>query len=882
LILTERKTLLKKWWFYILLYLPAALTVFAYAVPSGLNPTPFQLVQTKFGWVNITSFNVWDWFFFAYYIGFLVIGLILVLQWGIKSPEDKIKKQSRAIFLSFMAALIIASITDVLLSSLFIKLPQMAPIVLLIPLITIYRIIKKYSFIMAVPVGKKDNYLRIIISVILYIFFTFLQANLSTGNSLAEKNPVGPALLGIITQLQMMMSIYLVLKEEKPGFIAAVLLNAGSIYGSITTMLHTGSKIPLAGLMSYLGVIFIVVLIATYKKRNNDKIKLEKLLNQVSNLFLTTNEKNIDDKIIEAMQLCGNHFNLEFVYISFFSAETAPDNDYEWYSPETDISGRTYAKEKLKELISEGYSDKISAEGSLFMSDPKVSPENEPIRKLLDGMGLKSLVIRPMKDKNETIGILCLGSTRRILSWGEERQQTTNLIVHLITDIWTKMEAERELYYQANYDMLTGLPNRNTFFKQLSREISKAEQTGKLMGVIFIDIDRFKAVNDSVGHESGDSILIQIGRTLQDCIRPVDLLARFGGDEFLVMVPQMDTADHIRHIAERITDSFQKSFTIKDQEFHMSASTGIAVYPYDGTDPEILIKNADLAMYKSKEQGKNRYTFCTEDMKEETLRKIMLVENLHHAIERHELQLYYQPQICAESKKIIGVEALVRWFHPEFGIILPGVFIPLAEQFGLIDRIGDWVLVAACLQCRTYHLKGLPDVRVAVNVSITQLQNPGFADRVRQILEKTQLEPRYLELEITESLAVRESDYFIKALNSLKELGVFIAIDDFGTEYSSLSRLCIMPIDRIKLDMQFVRAIGRSEKEDAIIRGIIGLAHKLGLKVIAEGVESEVQLDFLAESSIDEIQGFFFYRPIPPEELESILSRETRQDISPA
>jgi diguanylate cyclase (GGDEF)-like protein len=397
------------------------------------------------------------------------------------------------------------------------------------------------------------------------------------------------------------------------------------------------------------------------------------------------------------------------------------------------------------------------------------------------------------------------------------------------------------------------------------------------VGVIFIDVDSFKAVNDSVGHESGDSILIHIGRSLRACIRPVDFLARFGGDEFLIMVPQIDVVDDIRCVAERIMDSFQKSFIVKDQEFHMSASTGIAVYPYDGTDPETLIKNADLAMYASKEQGKNQYTFCTEDMKAEVLQKIRLAEDLFRAMERRELHLHYQPQVCAKSKKIVGIEALLRWYHPKLGVISPGLFIPLAEQTGLIGSIGDWVLMAACQQCRTYHLKGLPDIRVAVNVSIIQLQNPEFAGRVRQILEETQLEPHYLELEITESIAVSEPDSFIEMLKSLKELGVSIAIDDFGTEYSSLSRLCVMPIDRIKLDMQFTRSIGRSEKENAIIRGIIDLTHTLGLKVIAEGVESELQHDFLTKSSIDEIQGFYYYKPMPPDEVEQALLRESSE-----
>lgn len=875
LILTERRTLLKKGWFYILLYFPAAVSVVAFAVPSGLNPVPYQLVQTEFGWVNVASFNIWDWFFYAYYIGYLILGLILVYRWGKKSHEDKIKKQSRAIFLSFIAALIIASIIDVLLGNYMAKLPQMAPIIVLIPLMTIYYIIKEYSFMGTESIGRKQSYTRFIVCIILFTFFAFLQASLSIGGSISAKNQMGSSLLGILTQLQMMISIYLVLNEEKSGYIAVLLLNTGSTLASINSMIRSRSTEALPGLMSFLGVIFITILISTYKKRNDEKVRLEKLLNQISNLFLTTNESNIDDKLVESMALCGNHFELEFIYISFLAKEKTSYKDYEWYTSDTEIKDSVCIREKLRELISVINIDKLVVEGSLFVVDSDISEEYKPIRNLLEGIDVKSLVIKPLKEKNETIGVLFLSSNKKTFKWGEQQWQTTNLLTHLVTDIWVKLEAERELYYHANYDMLTGLPNRITFLRRLSQEINKKEQVGKLIGVIFIDIDGFKAVNDSVGHESGDSILLKVGSTLRDYIRQADFLARFGGDEFLIMVPQMDTVDGIRSVAERLTNAFKKTFTVKEHEFHMSASIGIAVYPYDGTDSATLIKNADLAMYKSKEHGKNRYTFCTEEMKMETNRKIKLAEDLHRALEQQELRLHYQPQVCAVSNKISGMEALLRWFHPKFGTISPGLFIPLAEQNGLIGRIGDWVLMEACLQCRTYHLMGFPHIRVAVNVSIVQLRNHDFACRVREILEETQLEARYLELEITENIAVGESDYLIAILYSLKELGVSIAIDDFGTEYSSLSRLCIMPIDRIKLDMQFTQAIGRSEKENQIILGIIDLAHTLGLEIIAEGVESEIQHDFLTKSSINEIQGFYCYKPLPPEELESILGQET-------
>lgn len=871
LILTERRALLKKWWSYILLYLPAAITVFAFAIPSGLNPTSYQLIQTEFGWTNVANFNFWDWFFYAYYIGYLVIGLILVFRWGHKSSKNKIKNQAREIFLSFLITLIIASMTDVLGGNFLAKIPQIAPIVLLIPIMTLYRIIKKYGFIIEEPIGKKERNIGISIGVILYILFAFLQISISTGSNLALKTQLGSAFLGILTQLQMMVSIFLVLREEKPGYIAAVLLNVCSLLISFNFILRSGSTAPLPGMMSYLGVIFVVVLIAMYKKQNEETVGLQKLLNQVSNTFLTTNINNTDDKIVESMVLCGKYFKLDCVHLLFFSAKMQADHIYEWFDSETSKACYIPPQDKLMELVEGINLDKLEAEGSIFLVNQEISAEYGATKELLESVGLKSLVMRPLSTKNEMIGILCLGSTNRIIKWEKKQKQTTNLIAHLITDLWVKLENEREIAYQANYDLLTKLPNKYNFTQLLNDEISKAEQTCKFVGVIFIDVDDFKTVNDSVGHDSGDSILFQIANNLQDCIRPNDVLARFGGDEFLIMIPQMDTVDTIRNIAERLTDSFRKSYIVKAQEFHLSASTGIAVYPNDGTDSELLIKNADLSMYQSKEKGKNRYTFCTEEMKAETIRKIRIVEDLHRALERQEFRLVYQPQVCAESSNITGAEALIRWVHPEFGLISPGLFIPMVEQMGLIDSIGEWVLKTACLQCQEYHLKGYPDIRVAVNVSTIQLRNPMVVNRVSEILEETKLKPQYLELEITESAAVKESDSIIEVLGNLKKLGVSISIDDFGTEYSSIIRLCAMPVDCIKLDMQFIRGIGRSVKEDMIIRGIIHLAHDLGMKVIAEGVEEEHQLHYLKECNIDEIQGFYYYKPMQPEEFEQIL-----------
>jgi EAL domain-containing protein (putative c-di-GMP-specific phosphodiesterase class I) len=295
------------------------------------------------------------------------------------------------------------------------------------------------------------------------------------------------------------------------------------------------------------------------------------------------------------------------------------------------------------------------------------------------------------------------------------------------------------------------------------------------------------------------------------------------------------------------------------------------VYPDDGDDAGILIKNADIAMYRAKGNGKNQYMLCNTDMKDEVNLKTKLSNSLYRALERDEFILYYQPQVYTGTNAIIGLEALLRWQHPEYGLIMPGLFISLAEQTGLIGAIGQWVLRRACRQCKSWHDSGLPDIRISVNVSTFQFRNSNLSSQVSDALKETGLDPKYLDLEITESIAMTEDNYILDVLNSLKDLGVSVTIDDFGTDYSSLSRLNILPIDRLKLDIQFIRNIGKSHKDNAIIKGIIDLAHNLELKVLAEGVEEEPQLSFLRRTACDEIQGFYFSRPISADETEIVL-----------
>ncbi len=409
---------------------------------------------------------------------------------------------------------------------------------------------------------------------------------------------------------------------------------------------------------------------------------------------------------------------------------------------------------------------------------------------------------------------------------------------------------------------------------RLNQAIPLARRLAKQVGVVFIDLDGFKMINDTMGHSLGDELLKEVAARLIETVRKDDTVSRLGGDEFILMVQNLADLDDAVIISGKILGCFKRPFVLMGQEFQVNASIGVALYPTDGEDVESLIKNADLAMYEAKNTGKNQFVICTPSMKTKVVETMILTNYLYRALERNELMIYYQPQINGATECITGLEALLRWKHPELGFIPPSQFIPIAEQTGLILPIGNWVLRNACRQNKAWQDAGYPPVRMAVNLSLYQFQNQDLVRLVDDILIETGLNPELLELEITESVAMAEKNNVIEILSDLKALGLTISIDDFGTEYSSLSRLKLMPIDRIKIDMAFVHGIAVSDKDEAITKAIIVLAKNLGLQTIAEGVETKQQLAFLNHRMCDEIQGYYYHKPLPANEIEALLGIE--------
>ncbi|MEO6323691.1 MAG: EAL domain-containing protein [Thermoanaerobaculia bacterium] len=429
-------------------------------------------------------------------------------------------------------------------------------------------------------------------------------------------------------------------------------------------------------------------------------------------------------------------------------------------------------------------------------------------------------------------------------------------------------ELEKRLHQLAHTDALTGLPNIHTFNDRIDQALTEAPHTGKTVAVLLIDLNRFKVINDGLGHRSGDALLQLVARRLKGAFYDADTVARLGSDEFVVLLPRVASAKDVTQVVHRVLDRFKAPFHLDGRDLFVTVSLGVSVYPMDGDTGEALLKNADTAMYRAKQTGGDGYEFYTASMNAHAIERMALETALHTAIERGELVLHYQPLLDVVSGEIDGVEALLRWQHPTRGLIPPIDFIPLCEETGLIVPIGRWVLRTACLQAREWQLRLNRPLRVAVNLSPRQFRNPELLHEVREILSSTELPPELLELEITETVAMHDVLGSQSTLRDLKALGIRITMDDFGTGYSSLSYLKSFPIDSLKIDRSFIQDLATNASDVAITIASITLAHGLNLRVIAEGVETEQQLELLRQNGCDGFQGYLVSRPVPAAEFE--------------
>ena len=446
-----------------------------------------------------------------------------------------------------------------------------------------------------------------------------------------------------------------------------------------------------------------------------------------------------------------------------------------------------------------------------------------------------------------------------------------DLILVVMKDITGKKEVEKKIFHLAYHDALTNFPNRRSFMNQLRNELINQHQSNDKMSILSIDLDNFKSVNDQLGHDVGDLVLKKAAENIQNAIRPNDIAGRMGGDEFIVLLKKVKDIQETKAIVKRILSNFNQAITIGGQDYFVTCSIGVANYPEHGDSPEELIKNADNALAYVKNSTKNDFLIFNKSIENQSIERRLLESAMRNAIKENQFYLEYQPKVNLQTNQIIGMEALVRWHHPDLGTISPGKFIPLAEQTGLIVPLGEWILKESCRQTKKWHDMGYKNITVSVNVSVRQLEDPLFIDKVKSILMETKLNPEWLEVEVTESI-LADVENVVKILHEIRQLGIQISLDDFGTGYSSLSYIKNLPIDILKIDQSFVKDIHQNEESSAIVQAILKIADSIGIQVIAEGIELQEHVLKLVENGCRIGQGYFFSRPLKVDAFEQFMN----------
>jgi diguanylate cyclase (GGDEF)-like protein len=911
-------------------YAPAVINVIVFGLWSQMASQQIQLTQTVAGWIALPVGSFFEGLFYCYYLVYSLAAFLVLLRWLSRTKSQIDRKRAFALILAAAVALLLGTFTDAIANHfLSLKLPSLAPLFALLPAFGTYYIIAQTGLTNG---GTRDSertegvilntdsrtklfrYISMILAVAgLFNFqFSVIVANDRIGGVLfclalvlmSVLMIIIPALVQSVKRQQRLLALLLLLILPVvmlayfdpqysniiwpvPIFIImiTIIFNSRRIFflvGALSMLmgiilwsriprftLMIGSEEYLLRLLFYLiGICLTAVITNIYFSRlveNRKQREFQQLIAEISTDFVTMTRFDFNDKVENLLRRSGAFIHANRAAVAMFSenfqtvhvthqwgetADSAPENNRQ---PVPSWSQKQLFDNQIVYLLSADH----------------LPDEAEEERQMLARRNLQSLVMIPVCSSECTIGFIEFDRVGKNPSWRTEDFEMLRVLATILADAIKKVENEKEMNDLAYYDTLTNLPNRVLFNNRLEQAIDLARRSGKTLGVIFLDLDGFKEVNDSMGHDWGDQLLNRVAKRLSACIRKYDTVARFGGDEFLIMVPQLSQKSDLEDVAEKIMGVFKQPILMGEQEFYINASCGVAVFPDDGESVKALTKNADIAMYEAKKNGKGQVVFCSGEMKKDVRQKLILTSSLHRALEKNELSLHYQPQINAESQEIIGFEALLRWNHGELGLISPAVFIPIAEETGLINSIGAWVLQTACAQNKSWQDQGFTPVKMAVNLSLEQFRNHNLEALVRESLEQTGLEPQYLELEITENIAMRESEDVVACLHRLKALGVEISIDDFGTEFSSLGRLKDLPVDRLKIDIAFIRGISQNTKDETIIAVMIHLAKKLGLKVIAEGVETEVQLVFLKDEACDEIQGYYYYRPLSKDQIES-------------
>lgn len=601
------------------------------------------------------------------------------------------------------------------------------------------------------------------------------------------------------------------------------------------------------------------------------RLEFEKLVTTLSTKFINLSPDEIDSEVNYALQEIGKFVDADRSYIfQFLENDTIMDNVYEWCKE--GVEPEIQNLKNIRAMDLPWLYRKITSLETVHI--PKVAdlPQDANAeREHFESQGIHSLVVVPMVCGGDLVGFLGFDSVTEERTWTEDAVALLKIMGEIFASaLERKMTVER-FKYIAYHDSLTDLPNRILFIDRLNQAIISARRYRQHVGLILLDLDHFKRVNDTLGHALGDQLLQMVAERLQKTLQETDTVTRLGSDEYAILVPKIGPTEDMVKIADKIYAALKIPFYVGGHELFMSCSMGISFYPSDGKEGEVLLRNADAAMYRAKNHGRNNYQLYSSAMNARAFERLVLETSLRHALERAEFRVYYQPQVDLRTGMISGTEALVRWQHPTLGLVSPAEFIPLAEENGFIVELGEWVLHAACTQNKVWQRQGFLPMTVSVNLSARQFQSGNLAKMIRRVLRETELEPAYLELELTEGTIMENVEETVEILRELKKMGVKISVDDFGIGYCSLGYLSRFPINALKIDKSFMRDFSTEANHAAIAGAIISMAHGLKLEVIAEGVETQQQLAFLRGKSCDKMQGYLFSKPVPPESFSELL-----------
>lgn len=935
IILIEDKELMKKKWAKYAIYIPSVIIVYFLAISKKVSYQLYHLKKTQMGWISTSGFNLGSLFFDIYIISFMLIGLCMVYRWKRNRKGKHKQKQANHILISYFIAFMVAIIAEIAdKCNINSYIHEVIPLILIIPMFTVCYEMKRHDFMKADIMNEDTAFMerfRTNITKYLEVAFYlggiiyFVSQYMHDRNAEFNKVILFSLLLCFFGLVIHVIQKYIADKELEiilyslllsvcipvitlrfieyaavtvwafPFLIiiAALLFNNATVLVMISTsmiltqlymwikdsncvvMVDASDFFTRVGLMGMaIGLIYYINKIYLFRLRQlSDRIKVQDFLFQISSRMINVSSNNIEEKMDEILHLLCENINADRAHIYYQNDQVGIDDlgtYYCWCNEQSRLDDEVLQDRSISEYTWWKHQIK-DAEVVQIFDVSQMNQDAQEIKETLMKQKVQSMLVVPLITDKQKIGFLRIDFVQNPKEWDDEFVKMMVTVGNILGEANIKVSSEKQVEYMAYYDQLTNIPNRQLFGIHINQAIQRAGKTGNLIGILFLNLDSFKIVNDTMGHDYGDKILITIADRLTKCLRKTDTVSRFCGDEFLIMLNSITAKKDIETVVNKIVGQFEKPIMIDNEEFNITVSIGVSAYPTDGIDKDTLIKNADIAMDQAKSNGKNQYKFCSQEMKDRMQQTMILTNYLYHAQDRDEIRIVFQPQVSLESGKVVAMEALARWNHAELGLVSPAMFIPIAERTGLINSIGEWILREACIQNKSWQEMGLPPVRLAVNVSVIQLLDPDFVSKVKAVLEETGLESCYLELEVTENIAIQESEFIIHVLTELKALGVSLAIDDFGIEYSSLSRIKMLPIDRLKIDMHFIKGIQNSEKDKVIVDVIIKLAKDLGLKVIAEGVEQEEQLHFLELKECDEIQGFYFYKPLSKEDMQEVL-----------